>query len=268
DSLGVDIINTSLGYTTYDNPNYSYSPSDMDGNTAFITQGATIASEKGLLVVTSAGNSGANSWQIVGAPADSPLVLSVGAVNASGEYAFFSSQGSSAQPTQKPDVVAQGFSAYVVDENNAIVQNNGTSFSSPILCGGVACLMQALPNTTPPNDIIEFVRQSASQYTTPDDFLGHGIPNLDLARNLGLSINDYNLRGVSVYPNPFQEKLVINASDLDAIIQLSIYNQLGQLIYTKKGRIEAIDVSELNSGIYVVSVISGDQSANFKLIKN
>jgi len=268
DSLGVDIINTSLGYTTYDNPNYSYSPSDMDGNTAFITQGATIASEKGILVVTSAGNSGANSWQIVGAPADSPLVLSVGAVDSSGEYAFFSSQGSSAQPTQKPDVVAQGYSAYVIDENNAVVQNNGTSFSSPILCGGVACLMQALPNTTPPNDILEFVRQSASQYTTPDDFLGHGIPNLDTARNLGLSINDVKLNGVSVYPNPFQEKLFINASELDAHIQLSIYNQIGQLIFTKKGRIETIDVSDLNSGLYVVSVISGDQSANFKLIKN
>jgi serine protease AprX len=134
DSLGVDLINTSLGYTEFDNPNYSYTPADMNGQTAFISKGASIAVEKGLLVVVSAGNSGATAWQTVGAPADSPNVLSVGAVDANGDYVAFSSQGGAAQVGyQKPDVVARGGAAYVVNENDAITQNNGTSLSGPIL---------------------------------------------------------------------------------------------------------------------------------------
>lgn len=268
DSLGVDMINTSLGYTTYDNPNYSYTPSEMNGTTAYITKGATIASEKGILVVTSAGNSGATSWQIVGAPADSPLVMSVGAVDANGDYAFFSSQGSSAQPTQKPDVVAQGFSAYVVDENNTIVQNNGTSFSSPILCGAVACLMQALPNTIPPNEIIEYVRQSASQYATPDNLLGHGIPNLGLARNLALSVKDLNVSMISLHPNPFKDEIFASIPETTSNMEVMIYNQLGQLVFQKKGYTKKLDVSELNSGLYLVMLLLNEMSATFKLIKH
>src|SRR5690606_37875598 len=133
DSLGVDVINTSLGYITYDNSNYSYSISDMNGQTAIITRGANIAFEKDMLLVNSAGNSGNDSWQIVSAPADGAGVLTVGAVKGDGTYASFSSRGSAFQFTQKPDVVAQGEASYVITENNVIDTTNGTSFSSPIL---------------------------------------------------------------------------------------------------------------------------------------
>ena len=110
--------------------------------TAFITRGANVAYEKGLLLINSAGNSGASG---VNAPADSPFVMSIGAVDANGNYASFSSQGSAFQPTQKPNVVARGAGSFIIDQNNNIGQNNGTSFSSPIMAGAMACLMQALP---------------------------------------------------------------------------------------------------------------------------
>ncbi|MBT8287633.1 MAG: S8 family serine peptidase, partial [Bacteroidia bacterium] len=170
DSLGVDIINTSLGYKGYDNPNYSYTSADMDGQTAFISRGANIAAEKGVLLINSAGNSGASG---VNAPADAPGVFSIGAVDANGDYAAFSSQGSIVQPTQKPDVMARGSGSSVINFSASILQNNGTSFSSPILAGAAACLMQALPDLTP-DQLKSIIRQSASQYDSPDFFMGYG----------------------------------------------------------------------------------------------
>lgn len=266
DSLGVDIINTSLGYTTYDNPNYSYTPSEMNGTTAFISRGASIAVEKGIVVVTSAGNSGANSWQVVGAPADSPDVLSVGAVDINGDYAFFSSQGSDAQPTQKPDVVAQGLAAFVVDENNGIVQNNGTSFSSPILCGGIAALMQALPDLAP-NEIMEIVRQSSSQYSNPDNLLGYGIPDLDLAKSIVLSVSEQEKNRMLLFPNPFNDIVRLQIDEGD--FKIRVFNQLGQLVMKEiiPDRIKQIDMSHLSSGFYLIEVSSDKQKNTFKLIK-
>ncbi|MEP5254011.1 MAG: S8 family serine peptidase [Winogradskyella arenosi] len=256
DSLGVDIINTSLGYTTYDNANYSYTPADMNGETAFITKGANIAAEKGLLVVVSAGNSGSASWQTVGAPADSPNVLSIGAVNADGDYVSFSSQGSAAQiGYQKPDVAARGGNAFVIDEYNSIVQNNGTSFSAPILCGGLAALKQALPNVTP-SVLKDLVRQSASQYNAPDQFLGYGIPNLYTAKNLALSVDDFNLEGLRLYPNPVNSDLYLSFPEAQSQIKVVVYNQLGQEVLqeTLTETTESLDVSALSAGIYLIQL--------------
>ena len=144
----------------------------MNGNTTYITKGANIAFEKGMLLVNSAGNDGNNSWQIVGAPADAAGVLTVGAVKADGTFASFSSVGSPIQPTQKPDVAAQGQASVVIDINDVIVSLDGTSFSSPILAGGIVCLWEALPNLNN-NQIIQLVRESASQYNNPDYSLGY-----------------------------------------------------------------------------------------------
>ena len=136
DSLGVDIINSSLGYSTYDDPRYNYSPADMDGNTAFISKGANIATEKGILVVNSAGNSGDSSWGIITAPADAN-VFGVGAVDGSDNYVAFSSRGPSADGRVKPDGMALGGGATVIGPDDRLVRNNGTSFASPIMAGAI-----------------------------------------------------------------------------------------------------------------------------------
>ncbi len=269
DSLGVDMINTSLGYTEYDNSNYNYTPADMNGQVAFISRGASIAAEKGILVVVSAGNAGATSWQTVGAPADSPDVLSIGGVDANGDYVAFSSQGGAAQiGYQKPDVVARAGTAYVVDENNTITQNNGTSFSGPILCGGIASVWQAIPNALP-TQVMDYVRQSASQYSTPDDLLGYGIPDLDLAKSIALSIEEEHIQHYSFYPNPVKNELNIKFPSSINQIELTIYSQIGQAVFTKTvlNNTETINVSGFASGIYLLKLSTENISKSIKFIK-
>ncbi|OUS02063.1 serine protease [Flavobacteriales bacterium 33_180_T64] len=266
DSLGVHIINSSLGYKNYQNTNYSHTNEDLDGSTTFITRGANIANEKGILVVSSAGNSGASG---VGAPADGTGVLSIAAVDADGNYAAFSSQGSIFQPTQKPDVATQGLAAFVIDNLNTIVNNNGTSFSSPIMAGGIASLWQALPNATS-EEIKDYVRQSASQYTTPDYFLGYGIPNLQLALDIGLSLQEEEFFEFKVYPNPAVNILNIQIPSVNENTTLTIYDILGKTIL-EQNMIQPssqLDVSSMSSGVYILSFQSGEASKTFKFIKS
>jgi len=269
DSLGVDMINTSLGYRVFDNSNYDYTPADMNGQVAYISKGASIAVEKGILVVVSAGNAGATAWQTVGAPADSQDVLSIGAVDVNGDYVAFSSQGGAAQVGyQKPDVVARGGAAFVIDQNNTITQNNGTSFSAPILCGGIASLYQAIPDALP-TEIMDFVRQSASQFNSPDDFLGYGIPDLDLARNIALSMNEEHVEDFSIYPNPVKDNLNLRLPADLSQAELVIYNQLGQSVfnYSVQNETRSIDVSGLSTGIYFIQFLTEDITKTFKFIK-
>ncbi|KAA5822395.1 S8 family serine peptidase [Algibacter amylolyticus] len=268
DSLGVDVINTSLGYKDY-SPNYtrySHSDADLDGYTTYITRGANIAFEKGLLMVTSAGNSGNDG---VGAPADSPNVFSIGAVNPTGEYAYFSSVGSAFQPTQKPDVVAQGYPSVVITENDIISNANGTSFSSPILAGGITCLWQALPDKTN-GEIMQLVRESASQYNTPDYFLGYGIPNLELALNSALTVKEYGVNNAfKIYPNPVYNKLFIELPSEDTTVSVKLYDVLGKEVnsFQITSYQNEINTTALANGIYFIRVESSVVSKTFKIIK-
>lgn len=268
DSLGVHIINSSLGYSDFDNPRYDYVPSDMNGKTTFISRGAQIASQKGILVVNSAGNSGNNSWGIVSAPADAPGVLTVGAVNSSELYASFSSRGNAFQPSQKPDVVAQGFGSVVINEMDVIVNNNGTSFSSPIIAGAIACLWQAMPDANA-EEIKQFVRISASQYTTPDYLLGYGIPNFQLALSHGLSVAESDLQKFKVYPNPVTSYLYIQVPFSNEETMIRVVDLFGKKII-EQDYFDAktkLDVSQLADGIYALTVISKSRTFNFKFIK-
>ncbi len=271
DSLGVDVINTSLGYTTYDNSNYSYTPANMDGNTAYITKGANIAFEKGMLLVNSAGNSGrpTDPWQIVGAPADATGVLSIGAVDAIGVLADFSSKGNATQPSHKPDVVAQGEASYIITENDVIATANGTSFSSPILAGGIVCLWQALPNKTNA-EIMQLVRESGSQYTAPDYFLGYGIPNLQSALNMGLSVEDNENNDLNIFPNPTKGMIYISLPSDSTVLSAKIFNVLGEEINTFiiSNSNNSIDVSRLSNGLYILKFETNKTSKLFKIIKN
>lgn len=269
DSLGVHIINSSLGYSDFDNPKYNYSRSEMNGNTTFISRGANIASQKGILVVNSAGNAGNDSWGIVTAPGDAPGVLTVGAVKGNGLYASFSSRGNAFQPTQKPDVVAQGSGSMVINESDIIGNSNGTSFSSPILAGAIACLWQALPHANA-EEIKQFVRLSASQYTAPDYFLGYGIPNFQLALSLGLSVKNVVGQKFKVYPNPVTSQLHIQLPSSNEEKTLHVYDVLGKKIIEQaySDAYPKLDVSQLAKGIYVITIISKSIAFNFKFIKS
>ncbi|HPE56260.1 MAG TPA: S8 family serine peptidase [Bacteroidales bacterium] len=184
DSVGADVINSSLGYTTFDDPSQDHSYSDMDGNTTPITIGADLAASKGILVVNSAGNSGNSSWLYIGAPADGDSVFTIGAVNSSGNYASFSSRGPTFDGRIKPDVVAQGQSTVLINAfTGSVTTGSGTSFSSPVTAGMVACLWSAFPDRKN-TEVMEAIRQSASQYSSPDGYLGYGIPDYLEAFNI------------------------------------------------------------------------------------
>nr|NQU89848.1 S8 family serine peptidase [Bacteroidota bacterium] len=184
DSVGADIINSSLGYTTFDDPSQNHTYQDMNGKTTPVTIGADLAASKGILVVNSAGNSGNSSWLYIGAPADGDSVFTIGAVNSSGIYASFSSIGPTYDGRTKPDVVAQGQGSTIISANSGnVVSGNGTSFSSPITAGMVACLWQAHPDSRN-TEIMEAIRQSGSLANSPTMFLGWGIPDYLSAHTL------------------------------------------------------------------------------------
>jgi serine protease AprX len=183
DSLGADIISSSLGYNTFDPPDPSYTTANLDGHTSTITRAAEIAASKGLLVVNSAGNEGNNTWVKVVFPADvnGDSLIAAGAVDAYGLYALFSSRGPTADGRVKPDLAAMGVNNPLPDVRaplapGAYLTESGTSFSCPLIAGLCACLLQAKPAATP-QEIIAALRATASQHTSPDIYLGYGIPN-------------------------------------------------------------------------------------------
>jgi len=180
DSLGADLINSSLGYMTFDNPAYDHSPDELGKEIAFITRGANCAAGKGILVCCAAGNEQQSSWGTLMFPADASDVLTVGACNADGRPASFTSYGFLA-PFVKPDVACRGFRAYVVDCTTGLpVAGNGTSFASPFLCGLAASLWSAAPCLTAAQ-IRRIIRESASQFVAPDVLLGYGLPDFSVA---------------------------------------------------------------------------------------
>jgi len=176
DSVGADIINSSLAYTTFDDYAQNHTYADMNGKTAPISIGAGIACDKGMIVVNSAGNSGNSNWYYIGAPADHADVLTVGAVDENKKFASFSSYGPNAEGFTKPNVVAQGKNTVVANSSNEVMTGNGTSFSSPVTAGMIACLWGSNSYRTP-NDIKDAIYKSADRYLKPDDQFGYGIPN-------------------------------------------------------------------------------------------
>lgn len=181
DSLGADVINSSLGYYDYDGHRGSYRLQDLDGLTAFISRSASMLAAKGIVLCNSAGNSGMGPWKKIGVPADARDIITVGAITKDKQLAAFSSIGPSQDGRVKPDVVAMGAPATLISGRGTLVHDMGTSFSTPIVCGLVACLWQALPDKTA-LEIIDLVRRSASQYAEPTNIFGYGIPDFWKAR--------------------------------------------------------------------------------------
>ncbi len=176
DSVGVDIVNTSLGYYAFDDDTKNYAYCDLDGCTSLMSVTASMAADKGMIIVCSAGNLGDKQWKKIIPPADADDILTVGAVDAKQVNTVFSSVGNTVDGRVKPDVMARGETVAVILSNGRVGSVNGTSFSSPILCGGVACLWEACPQLTA-KEIIEVVRRAGDRYNCPDNIYGYGIPS-------------------------------------------------------------------------------------------
>ena len=265
DSLGVDIINTSLGYRTFDNPAYDYTYQDMDGKTTFISRGANHAFDKGILLITSAGNSGTG---MISAPGDSPGTLTVGAVDSNGDYASFSSIGPSSDGRVKPDLMAQGVASAVIDQENNIITSNGTSFSSPIMAGAVASLWQENPSRTNA-EIMQIVREAGHLYPNSSPELGYGIPDFSkVLTQLNVEQNTAFAKAYDISPNPATNNFTINTTGQIETLKVIIYDMLGKRLLTVviNGEQRTIDVTSLTKGIYLVHIIENIQTTTQKLI--
>ncbi len=177
DSVGVDVINSSLGYYNFDDKTKNYQLHHLDGKYSLISRQASKIADKGMVMVCSAGNSGAGSWKKITPPADAENIIAVGAVDKKGVLAPFSSIGNTVDNRIKPDVVAYGFQTTIMDKDGSLTTANGTSFASPIICGMVACLWQALPHLTA-KQIIDLVRSVGNCSEYPNNIYGYGLPDI------------------------------------------------------------------------------------------
>ena len=267
DSAGVNIINSSLGYTIlYDDTLNSHSYSDMDGNSTIITNAADIAASRGILVVNSAGNSGNSEWYYIGAPADGDSVLAVGAVNELGDVASFSSRGPSYDGRVKPNVCAQGVYAVVADLDSTIRVANGTSFSAPIIAGLAACLWQAYPEFNN-MEILTAIEQSAHLFDMPNDSLGYGIPNFYQAYLSNLNVDIELVDDFFIYPNPFQAGFFLrNNSEKDMYVD--VFNSMGAHVFSscvtqEEKEIFVDELFHMPSGFYFLQI---NHSSSFHAI--
>jgi hypothetical protein len=275
DSLGVDVINSSLGYSQFNDMKMNHSYTDMDGKTTRITKAANIAFQKGILVFASAGNEGDKPWRKIIAPADGEGAIAVGAVDKNGLRASFSSYGPAYGGAIKPNVAALGSTTSLVTSSQVVGYASGTSFSSPVLAGMGACLLQANPYCSA-KQIKLAIEQSASQYNKPDSLLGYGIPDFDKADrylkvNSTLSVNA--LSEWTVYPNPFTDYLVLNASNSETskTTTVSIYTIDGvkarQQSFTSGAEIILNNLANLPNGILILRIDSGEKEERIKLLK-
>lgn len=274
DSMGVDIIHTSLGYSTFNAGQGDYDYLDMNGDTSIIVRAADMAAARGILVVCSAGNEGASPWQRITTPCDGDSVLCVGAVDGSGNYVSFSGKGPSADGRVKPDVAALGFAVASIGNNGQVGNASGTSFAAPLVAGLSACLWQAHPQRSN-MEVLRAIQQSAHRYATPDSLVGHGIPDACKADSL-LSVLDTlgtaatrpaQAPVVHVFPNPSHKLLSLQCARADlGMAAWSIVTADGRVAQARTAVAPAsatrtdISIEQLGAGLYFLRIELQDGS--------
>ena len=278
DSVGVDVINTSLGYTEFDNPTQNYKYTDMNGDRALATRAADWAAQAGILVVASAGNEGNGSWKYIGTPADADSIIAVGAVSSSQNIVSFSSFGPSTDGRVKPELSAQGANTTIGNTNGTVGLSSGTSFSSPLMAGFAASFWQAFPSLTN-MQVRELLIRSASQYTNPDNRLGYGIPNFDKAYELAeleALINELKKSGqeVIVFPNPINDgastKVWVLKNDAGINFEYSITDLTGKILWnlsTKESKITLPAINDLPLSNAILKVTAENLKYSTKIAR-
>ena len=288
ESMGVDVVNVSLGYSEFDDGQHSYTVEDMDGDTAVTTVAADRAAALGVTMVSSAGNEGCSSpdlcWYFITSPADADSVITVGAVSISGAKASFSSFGPTADGRIKPDVSAMGVSVWLVSSDTGYGFSNGTSFSSPMVAGVVAQILQVNPDLGPV-EVRDLLRQTASQAENPDNALGWGIIDADAAVTLAEAMAtgteaapDETPPSVTLFPNPVAGTAIfeVRAPLRPARARLSVFDVLGRRVAVPFDGLLApglnrlrFDASPLPPGVYFYTLESGRarQSGNLVVMR-
>lgn len=278
DSVGVDVINASLGYNTFDNSLMNYTKAQLDGKTAVVTRAAQLAAEKGIVVVVSAGNEGSNSWQTITPPADAVDVIASGSVTSTGTRSPFSSIGPTADNRIKPDLCAMGSGTFVIRSTGNTGTASGTSVASPLLASLLTGLVQRYDTLTRA-ELIQLVKSTASLSASPNSQLGYGIPNFAKARAKMELITDLEnpLQKVrfDVFPNPADSGFVyVQARDWQPGRQvlIELVDMRGtSLQQSNFSPLQAsdkaiIDLSNTPAGVFMIRITSANHSDIFKIV--
>ncbi len=243
EAQGVRLVNSSLGYTTFDGGIGDHTYRDLDGRSTLVTRAANRAAARSVLVINAAGNEGARSWRYVVAPADGDSVLAVGAVQANGLLASFSSRGPTYDGRIKPDVCAMGVGVVLATPNGGYAQGSGTSFAAPIVTGLLALVLERFP-TLRPGDLLKLARRSGTRAQEPDNDYGYGV--LDGVRLLDQARAFVALPGEGQgplgkpYPHPFREGVWVPVA-VSGPLRAEVFSPLGQ-------RIRILEALGLGSG--------------------
>ena len=276
DSVGVDVVNSSLGYTTFDSIIMNFTYADMNGKVSRASRAATLAANKGIVVVNSAGNDGAKSWHFIGSPADAEGIITVGAVQSDTLSSSFSSYGPTADNRVKPEISSLGTAAAIVNTTGAAVTGNGTSYASPIMAGMMACLLQAStvehPFFTIPS-LLQSVFESANLYATPTAQKGYGIPNFQQALNLLATsqILPVNVKDEFTIAVNSGNKSILVTTKEQAKLQggvLKLYSLTGVELQhqTLVQNSTVLSVSGYPSGLYLIQINTEKESFTRKII--
>jgi hypothetical protein len=274
DSVGADVINSSLGYSQFDNGWMDHTCADMNGYTNPSTRGANIAANKGMALSISAGNEGGSSWTCISSPSDALNALSIGAVDALGQYASFSSTGFVNGNYVKPNIASMGLNCWVAYPDSSIGYGSGTSFASPINAGMMACLCQARPNLNQ-EELRTVIEESASQYLHPDSLLGYGIPDYLQALTIS-NVVIQSKANFQAYPNPFKDAITISCSQkMTGNIEIKIISISGDIvgkssktIIPGEGNIITLNgLSCLSPGMYILKISSGYNTEFLHMVK-
>lgn len=268
DSVGVDIVNSSLGYTEFDYAGMNYTYQTLNGRTSRASIAANLAARKGMVVVNAAGNEGSKTWHYISAPSDADSILCVGAVDSNGNHTNFSSYGPSSDGRVKPDLCAVGYQT-VIANANGIYAGSGTSFASPVIAGLAACVWQALPYLNN-MEVIELMKKYSSLYSSSNNSLGYGIPDVfalynDNRTNTGVVPNS-DLKNTYAYFS--NETLTINLANGEkgtAILYEMTGRKLGQ--WKWDGKANTTDWSSLPRGAYLLYVVTSSSKTAVKLLK-
>lgn len=276
DSAGCDLINTSLGYHTFNDSVLNHPYSQLDGQTTIAARGVAIALAKGMAVIVSAGNDGNKPWYHIGTPADATGAITVGAIDTLRSVTSFSSRGPNAAGLIKPDVVAYGNAVPTINEGGTITKASGTSISAPIVCGFAACLLQANPYLRP-YQLKTIILHSADNYSSPNNHAGYGIPDFNKALSYTSSDSLTPVYPVRVFPNPFTNNLYITSVRASAYspFKASLYDIHGQkkaaaIINSSPDIIDAFafeGLTGLSSGIYLLKLEDENGAQTFKVVK-
>lgn len=265
DSIGADVINSSLGYSEFDDTAMNFSYADMNGRVARSSIAAEIAAQKGIIVCNSMGNSGNLSWKYLSSPADAYSVISIGSVDIAGNSSYFSSYGPASDGRIKPEVSATGTRTALIGTGGSVVYSNGTSFSSPLMAGMTACYLQFVREQNQEmsiDQLISNITKTAHLSNNPHPQAGYGIPDFSkLPGVISGNLSPEEAKLLTISANPTLSEINVRFSPEISNARILVTDVAGRVISRAGNTTDSpeITIKIPGKGIYIVQVTVAQQ---------